>query len=270
MAPSSVGRLFVTTFAARIPAGEGTPRSILCLHGIEAHGLRFFGIARLLPGITIVAPDLRGHGQSPKAGPWTVAQHVRDVLPILENLGPAPIVLGHSFGGLVAWELARTAPDLLSGLILVDPAIAISRELAEEGKAESAANVRWPDQETAFRDLMSVRAPQASWAVALDLAVGTERDADGGLRPIVSAEAVEAGWEQMTAPIQPTDYRGPALLVEARQANGLFVSPALIAAMRGQLGDRFDHVVLDVGHSIPADRPDLLAQQVRTFVAGLA
>jgi lipase len=251
--------LFVSTF------GRGA-RTILCLHGIEAHGLRFFGLARALPKVTIVAPDLRGHGNSPKVGPWTVEQHMRDLVPLLESLGPQSFILGHSYGGLIAWELARKAPDRLSGLVLVDPAIAITRELAHAGQEGSAANLRWPDRQAAFSDLLADRPPEAHWSVALDLAVATTRDADGCLRPIVAPEAVHEGWEQMTAPLQPTDYRGPTLLLEAARENGAYVSPAVVEGMLRQLGERLRHVLLDTAHTIPSDHPDLLATHVRAFM----
>jgi pimeloyl-ACP methyl ester carboxylesterase len=55
-------RLFVSKF------GHGA--LLLCLHGIEAYGLRFVGLAAHLDGVEIVAPDLRGHGRSPRDGPF--------------------------------------------------------------------------------------------------------------------------------------------------------------------------------------------------------
>ena len=71
--------LFVSTF--------GAGRPILCLHGIESHGIRFVGLAARVDDLHVVAPDLRGHGRSPKNGPWTLDQRIADVLPILRGLG---------------------------------------------------------------------------------------------------------------------------------------------------------------------------------------
>jgi lipase len=107
--------LFVSRF------GHGAP--MLCLHGIEAHGLRFIGLASYLDGVEITAPDLRGHGRSPRVGPFTLEQHVQDILPILRDLGPETTALGHSYGGYIAWEVARAAPEAIAKLILVDPAM---------------------------------------------------------------------------------------------------------------------------------------------------
>jgi lipase len=126
-----VAALFVSSF--------GSGRPILCLHGIEAHGIRFVGLAERLRATLVLAPDLRGHGRSPMEGPWTIEQHMRDLVPILENLGPDAVLLGHSYGGLIAWELARIEPELISALILVDPAIAITSELAGANVAQFSA-----------------------------------------------------------------------------------------------------------------------------------
>src|SRR6187399_1292626 len=100
--------LFVSRF------GRGAP--LLCLHGITAHGVRYVGLAAYLDGHEIVAPDLRGHGRSPRTGPFTLEQHVQDILPILSDLGPETTLLGHSYGGLIAWEIARAAPTAISHL----------------------------------------------------------------------------------------------------------------------------------------------------------
>lgn len=50
-----------------------------------------------------LAPDFRGHGRSTKEGPYTFEQHARDVAALLEGeRGQEIVLLGHSFGGVVA------------------------------------------------------------------------------------------------------------------------------------------------------------------------
>jgi lipase len=255
--------LFVQQFGA--PAG----RPLLCLHGIEAHGLRFVGLAARLADGRVVAPDLRGHGHSPGIGPWTVAQHVADLAPLLESLGPRTVVLGHSYGGLIAWELARAMPAALTGLVLVDPAIGVSAATEREGIAANAARLSWPDERTALEALLAQRQPSAWWAASLVFAAGLERTPDGRLRPLVRDEAVSAGWAHMREPIRSTAWRGPTLLLEAARESGKYLSAATAAQMQRDLGDDLDHRTLDVTHTITSDQPNLLADLVTEFMARL-
>jgi lipase len=250
--------LFVSRF------GRGAP--VLCLHGIEAHGLRFIGLAARLDGFEIVAPDLRGHGRSPREGPFTIDQHVRDVLALLNDLGPETTVLGHSYGGYIAWELARAAPDAMARLVLVDPPIEVKPSFARRSVESAAMHRRWPDRVAAFQELSASRRPAAHWAVALDVAVGLEEAGDGRLRVAVADEAVSACWDQLIGPLTDSSFRGPTLLLEAGQEHGDFCTPSMVANLRRQLGQQLDHAVLDLPHTIPADGPDVLAGYLRSFL----
>ena len=254
--PSS---LFVSRF------GHGAP--LLCLHGIEAHGLRFVGLAAHLDGIEIVAPDLRGHGRSPRDGPFSLAQHVRDILPILSDLGPDTTLLGHSYGGLIAWEVARAAPMAIARLVLVDPPIEVEPEFARQGFESAPVHLRWPDRAAAFRDLSADRQRAAHWSVALDVAVGLEETGDGRLRLAVTEDAVRECWDQVTQPLSDSSFRRPTLLLDAGRENSAFCRPSTVANLRRQLGHRLRYAVVDLPHTIPADGPDVLAAHVRSFLS---
>ena len=250
--------LFVSRF------GRGAP--LLCLHGIEAHGLRFLGLAAHLDGVEIIAPDLRGHGRSPREGPFTLDQHVRDVLPILDDLGPETTLLGHSYGGFIAWELARVAPSALARLVLVDPPIGVKPEFARQSLESAAMHLRWPERSRAFQELSADRQPAAHWAVALDVAVGLEEMRDGRLRVAVTDEAVSTCWDQLIEPLSESSFRGPTLLLEAGQEGGDFCTPSTVANLQRQLRDQLHYAVVDLPHTIPADGPDVLAAHLRSFL----
>ncbi len=250
--------LFISRF------GYGRP--LLCLHGIEAHGLRFQQLAARLSDTEVVAPDLRGHGHSPASGPWTVAQHLADLAPILRSLGPDTVVLGHSYGGLIAWELARAMPDALRGFVLVDPAIGVPAQTAADGLTFSGTTMAWPDERAALEWLLAQREPSAWWAAALEFVDTIERAPDGSLRASMSPDAVRAGWAQMQEPIRSSSWRGPTLLLEAGRENGRFIPPATVAALKSELGSTLDHRVLDATHTIPSDHPDMLAALVAQFL----
>ena len=250
--------LFVSQF--------GSGRPLLCLHGIEAHGLRFVALATLLSDVHVVAPDLRGHGHSLTVGPWTMAQHLEDLAPILRDIGPDTVVLGHSYGGLIAWELARAMPEALRGLVLVDPAIGVTAETRDWGIEATGSTIVWPDERTALEGLLAQREPTAWWAAALEFANTLEPAPRGeGLRTIVREDTVRAAWAHMHEPIRESKWRGPTLLLEAARENGKFVPPATLAAMKSNLGDALDHRIVNVTHTIPSDHPDLLVMHVTEF-----
>jgi pimeloyl-ACP methyl ester carboxylesterase len=73
----------------------------------------------------VVAVDLRGHGQSDKPEQaYTMAALADDVAWLCRQLGvERPIVVGHSMGGNVAFELAARHPALPAAVVAVDSPI---------------------------------------------------------------------------------------------------------------------------------------------------
>jgi len=265
---SSISPLFVSRFGV-----DGAPQTIVCIHGIESHGLRYVALAqRLGAGVLVVAPDLRGHGRSIKVGPWTLEQQLEDLQPLLAAGSDQPVLLGHSYGGLLAWELAKRAPKSILALILADPAIGVAADLAAASVTYENSSVghSWPDHAAAFAEFVAGRPSTGEWSAALDAALLIGPRADGLLAPLVAPDAVTAGWRQMTEPLRASSWHGPTLLIEAGRENVAFTSPAVVSQMREQLGPKLEHVVLDVAHTIPSDYPDELAAAVAPFLATLA
>lgn len=88
--------------------GEGDGLVVL-LHGLGATGAVWHGVARHIEarGMRWIAPDLRGHGLSPSAGPFGFGNHAADVAELLAGEDMARVtILGHSFGGVVGAALA--------------------------------------------------------------------------------------------------------------------------------------------------------------------
>lgn len=76
--------------------------------------------ARLSGRFEVMAVDLAGHGDSPAASrPGSMDERVAEVARLIEGTGQGrAAVLGVSFGGMVAQNLALARPDLVSALVL--------------------------------------------------------------------------------------------------------------------------------------------------------
>ena len=72
-------------------------------------------------GFRVVAPDLRGYGDTDKHGPYDLDTLTRDVCHLIEHLGEERAhVVGHDWGGGLAWWLAATRPDRCRRLVVLN------------------------------------------------------------------------------------------------------------------------------------------------------
>jgi pimeloyl-ACP methyl ester carboxylesterase len=100
-----------------VKTGHGEP--LLLLHGWPEFWLTWEPVmARLADRYTLIAPDLRGFGDSDKPnGPFGPADHASDLVALLDALQIARSgVVAHDVGGAAVLPLARKAPERLVGL----------------------------------------------------------------------------------------------------------------------------------------------------------
>jgi pimeloyl-ACP methyl ester carboxylesterase len=100
---------------------QGAGQPVLLLHGYPLdHTIWRAQMAALSDSFRVVAPDLRGHGQSPApAGEYAMETLAADVAALLDRLGIAQAVwVGHSMGGYVALAALRTMPERVAGVVL--------------------------------------------------------------------------------------------------------------------------------------------------------
>ena len=108
-----------------LEAGRGG-RPLLLAHGFGGAKEDFAEVVPVLAGRGwhVVAPDLRGHGESdhpPGPGSYSLHLFAADLLALADGLGWGRFVLlGHSLGGMAAQLLALDHPERLSGLVLMD------------------------------------------------------------------------------------------------------------------------------------------------------
>ncbi len=91
--------------------------NIVALHGWARDSSDWRGV---LQGKNALAPDLPGFGRSPKPdGIWGTSDYAEALVSALEDVVAKPFILvGHSFGGRIATQLAASRPDLVGALVL--------------------------------------------------------------------------------------------------------------------------------------------------------
>src|SRR5438105_14877028 len=121
---------------------HGTGEPVLLLHpGFVADGMLPLLDRPALSGYWLVAPHRRGHGSSgPTQPPLGVADLAADVLGLLDALGIARAhLVGHSLGACVALEVARTHPERVGRLVLLEPPLGFALSEASLGAIMAAA-----------------------------------------------------------------------------------------------------------------------------------
>ncbi len=102
----------------------GRKLPLISLHGLTGSGACWISLARALEGdCDVVMPDARGHGRSsaPIDG-YLYRDHAGDVIGLIQALGlAAPVLLGHSMGGMTAAVVASQVGTAISGVVLADP-----------------------------------------------------------------------------------------------------------------------------------------------------
>lgn len=109
----------------------GSPAStpLLAIHGVTANHLAWEWLSQVLPDRWIIAPDLRGRGDSGDLeGPWGMSQHADDLHDVLGFFDIDSVeVVGHSMGGFVAATFAHRYPLQVHNVLLVDGGIPIPK-----------------------------------------------------------------------------------------------------------------------------------------------
>ncbi|MGH3133772.1 MAG: alpha/beta fold hydrolase [Gaiellaceae bacterium] len=238
---------------------------VVCLHGVTSHGRHFAKLAEALPGVHALAPDLLGHGSSPYEPPWDIAAHCEA---IVETVGVEPAMLvGHSFGGRLALELAARAPKLVPRLVLLDPAIHVPPQVAlvaaENARKERAYVSFNEGVSRRFEESQLHRAPRE--LVEEELLGHLVADDDGLSRYRYCQSAVVAAYGEMASEPPPFErVRVPTLLVVGERS--YLPYDHLLDAHRAALGDLLEVVVVPGGHTVLWDALEETAEAVADFL----
>jgi esterase len=244
----------------------GSGLTMLALHGSFGRGLIFAPLAeRLTTQVRLIALDQRGHGLSDHGGPFTREEFIADAAAVIDALGIGPVaVLGHSLGGITAYQLAVRFPTLVRALVIEDVG-AVMREPEIE---HPVLDVRgWP-----------TRAPSRA---ALAQAIQARGVPDAGYF-LQSAVPNGDGWRLLFDPEEMMDVQQhglgnwwpdwlgsscPALLLRGGRSTLL---PSELAADMAHRRPNTTLVELPAaGHWIHDDDPDGCADAILDFLADL-
>ncbi|WP_372595025.1 alpha/beta fold hydrolase [Actinotalea sp.] len=231
----------------RYGRGDGVP--LVALHGWTDDGACWSpSIARWVGGREVLTVDARGHGRTPlPEEPFTIAALAGDVAAVVaEVLGRPTVVVGHSMGGLVAQELALSAPELVAGLVLEDPAWRVGRVVDSRGipvglrdgvLAMAGREVDW------LRDLGRQQNP--GWPLD-EIAPWAEAKHRVDPRVIdLPHRWDERDWGEALAAV-----RVPVTLLTGRPERGAIVDAEQVRRVQDLLGPLLRHVPLPTGHSV--------------------
>jgi 3-oxoadipate enol-lactonase len=239
---------------------SGQGRLVLLLHPVGLDCSFWDDLpGKLSQSHTVVAVDTAGHGNSPDAArPGQMADRVTDVVELLRELNRGPaILLGISFGGMIAQQVALARPDLVSGLILggcpgaIPPAargaILQRGADAEQGGMEAIATStleRWftapfvsTDAAARVRERLLKDSP-SNWAAAWEAVA--EHDALERLPRLATPTLVIAGEVDLATPLD-----AKRALAAAIPQSQLVVLPGAPHMMQIECPEPFAEAVTD-------------------------
>ena len=248
------------------PAGAAR---ILAIHGLTGHGRRWEPLAvRHLPEFAIAAPDLLGHGRSSWDAPWTIDANVAALAALLDADSAGPVtVVGHSFGGAMALNLAATRPDLVAALVLLDPAVGL-----EGSRTRIIADAMMESPDYTDRDEARNEKISGSWADVDVADIDAELDEhlvalpNGRVGWRISVPAMMSYWSELARDVVLPPNGIPTTLIRAKWTEPPYVSDALVTALADRLGADFTVVDFECNHMVAQAKPAQTAAVIRTRV----
>lgn len=259
--------------------GNDAAPPLILLHGGRDHCRSWDLIARSLqPHFHVIAPDLRGHGDSEwaKGSSYSLADNVYDLIH-LAPAGRKTTILAHSFGGMIALAYAGTYPERVSRLAVLDgaflpkaPSGSIDVQMLEwmaELDKVSKSKARGYRTVAEAAERMSAHNRRLTSEQALHLAKhAVRKNADG------TYSWKYDPYQRVRAPyrLAPDDYIAlwsriacPTLLLCASDS---FLPDAGKAGILGHFEQAELKIIADAGHWLHHDKPDAVLAALRSFL----
>ncbi|HOU39876.1 MAG TPA: alpha/beta hydrolase [Promineifilum sp.] len=242
---------------AYIDTGPTGGSPLLLIHGFTGTATADLGnlIAEFAPAHRLLAPDLRGYGQSRPPNrdfpPDFYERDAVDMAALLDAVQPGPVVvLGFSDGAEVALLLAAARPDLVRGVVAWGVSGVISpEELA--GVAKWLPATAWgPERE--------------QWKQQIITRHGAEQFPAMVEGWVAAAQAIAAAGGNICYQ-QAANIACPVLLLNGDGEEGN--TPRDVRRLAERIPGARLEFVSDSGHAIHRDRPDVLLARIRAFLA---
>jgi pimeloyl-ACP methyl ester carboxylesterase len=248
---------------------EGGGPPIVLVHGTlgDAHAWDALA-AQLSARFELVVYDRRGRGDSgPGAEPYALAREVDDLAAVLADVGEGATLFGHSFGGAVALELARTAPGTFARLVLYEPPLgalrpagarrdlAACRQLIEQGRREEGLALGIERLSSVTPDELAAVRASPTWALFVQRADTFLRETEA----ILDLGADGARYADVVAPTL-------LLVGESSVAQAHDATAALAAALPSSTVTTLPRE----GHVATVTAPALVAAALVAFLAPFA
>ena len=240
--------------------GQGPP--LLLIHGLGATHADWNGqIEFFSRSFRVIAPDLRGHGDSDDAAPYSLERFATDLLRLVEqlNFGSYAIV-GHSMGGAVAMQMAILRPDRIAKLVLTNT-------------LPSFVPTTWPQKRMHWYRLLMIRIfglQKLSEAVAKNMFPGADqkalREQNAANNGKISKQVYLASLKSLTGwSVQDKLLwlRMPTLILAAQND---YFDPTQAQVFADSLPDGRCLVFEGAHHGLPMERPDEFNRAVLEFL----
>lgn len=252
-------------------APRESARALIALHGLTSTAYAWDTTAQALcDRYRVLALDQRGHGETEWAMEYTIARGVADLFTFGGAMGLKKFVLlGHSMGGLVAYNYAAVHPDQVERLVIVDygPEVqpAFRQRLGQSMQAIDvfdnpeqafqkmrAENPRPSDEEMRHRVMHNVmQRGDGKWTWRYD------RGLRDGTRPLERVAPNEQ-WHILAR------INCPTLLVRGAETDLLARETA--ERMARTIPNCKLVEIARAGHSVPADNPNAFIAALREFL----
>jgi pimeloyl-ACP methyl ester carboxylesterase len=278
-------------------AGPADAPAIILLHGFpESHRTWRHQIADLSRDYRVIAPDQRGFGGSDKpqgVEAYETATIVKDVLALADALGVKHFTLvGHDWGGAVAWAAALQHPFRVQRLVIVNAPhpLVFQKSVIEDADQRDASQYirafRSPLMETGIRAMGLGTFFDKTFGSHADLSKVSPEEKqhylddwgqEGALTsmlnwyraakievPAVGEEAKAPLWTHLPFPhVHP-----PTLVVWGLKDVALL--PVQLEGLHGLVNDLRIVTSATAGHFIPWEEPETVTAAIRDFLAETA